>query len=135
MMKHFKFDISELPIAQGQYKSAGVILLSVGILLLILGLVFALMTAGRRDAASHKVKVSAEDCIKRIQTLKLRPRIEAQMIKIAEDDLTRGMELLASSSQAASLCANWTLADYCLGEACEPKGLSMTLRYQDKIVP
>lgn len=127
-----KFDLSELPIAPKQYQSAGVILLAAGVLLLILGLLFAFMTASRREADSNRIKISAEDCTKRIDALGLHAHLEGELLKIQDGNLVRGMELLASSSQAAALCANWTLHEYCLGEACTPPGLTMSLKYMDK---
>jgi hypothetical protein len=124
-----KLDLSELPIAPRQYQTAGIILLSVGILLLILGLVLSIMTETRREAHASRVKVSAEECSRKISALGLNPIVDKESIRIINNDLTRGMELLANSSQAAALCANWMMTNYCLGENCSPPGLSMTLRY------
>lgn len=124
-----KFDLSELPIAPRQYQSMGIIFLSIGIVLLILGIVLAVMTENRRAAHAGRVKVSAEECSRKINALGLTSIVNGESMRIMEKDLSRGMELLATSSQAASLCVNWTLANYCLGAGCTPPGLSMTLQY------
>ena len=126
-----KFDLSDIPIAPRQYQMAGIILLSVGVVLLILGLVFSIMTDGRREAHQNRVKVSGEECAARIRDLGLQPELTDKMITIKAGDLTQGMALLAKSSQASSLCPSWVLAYYCLGEACDPPGLNMRLQYQE----
>lgn len=127
-----KLDLSELPISPKQYKSAGLLLVGAGVFLLIIGLLFAIMTVQRRSSNAERIKISGADCMKKIQSINLKPAIEGDSIRIQETDLHRGMELLASSSQAAALCPNWILSDYCMGDACTPPGLSMTLKFQEK---
>jgi len=127
-----KFDLSEIPVAPTQYRIAGAVLLGAGILLLILGLIFATFTVGRRAANNNRVKLSAEDCVQKIKALNLDANADNNMIRIHDGNLKRGMELLASSSQAAGLCPNWTLNDYCLGDGCAPPGLTMSLKFSEK---
>lgn len=129
MMK--KFDLSELPISPRQYQTLGIVFLSVGILLLILGIVLAVMTESRRTAHAGRVKVSAQECSIKIKALGLTSIIDGENIRIMDRDLSRGMELLASSSQAAALCPNWPLSSYCMGEACTPPGLTMVLQFTE----
>lgn len=124
-----KLDLSDLPIAPRQYQTMGIIFMVAGIILLVLGIVLGVMTESRREAHSNRVKVSAQDCSAKIKTLGLTSVINGETIRIMEKDLSRGMELLATSSQAASLCVNWKLSNYCLGQGCTPPGLSMTLQY------
>ncbi|HCM83541.1 MAG TPA: hypothetical protein PKW15_00090 [Alphaproteobacteria bacterium] len=124
-----KFDLSELPISPRQYQTIGITFLSVGILLLILGIVLAVMTESRRTKHASRVKVSAQECSIKIKALGLNSIQDGETLRIMDKDLTRGMELLASSSQAAALCPNWTLSSYCMGQACTPPGLSMTLQF------
>jgi len=127
-----KIDLSEVPIAPLQYRLAGGILLGIGILLLCIGLLLSSFTISRRAANSTHTKVSAEECVKKINALHLQSTVQGDVIRIQDDNLQRGMELLASSSQAAALCPNWMLADYCLGSACTPPGLTMSLKYSEK---
>lgn len=129
MIKMIKLDLSELPIAPRQYQSMGIILTSVGVILLILGIVLSVMTESRRAAHLNRVKLSAEECSTKIKALGLTSVINGETIRIMDKDLTRGMELLATSSQAAALCVNWTMSNYCMGQACTPPGLSMTLQF------
>jgi hypothetical protein len=130
-MMAFKLDLSELPISPHQYRMAGIAMMVGGFLLLLLGITFVIMTEGRRDAQANRVKLSAQECASKISTLGLTPNVSEKNIVIQQNDLSMGMQLLAASSQAASLCANWKLHSYCLGEACNPVGLSMTLQHEE----
>ena len=127
-----KLDFSELPISPRQYKSAGFFLIGAGALLLLLGLILAIITVNRRTTSAERTKISAEECIKKIQPLNLETSAQDDGIHILSKDLNRGTELLAASSQAAVLCPNWIMDNYCLGDACTPPGMTMHLKYQEK---
>jgi len=127
-----KLDLSEIPITPHQYRLAGGILVAFGIVLLGIGVLLASFTISRRAASGNYTKISAEDCVKKIGALHLQAVVQDNTIHIQDKNLNRGMELLASSSQAAALCPNWMLTDYCLGESCTPSGLTMSLKYSEK---
>ncbi len=126
-----KLDLSELPIAPRQYQTIGISFLAAGIILLILGIVLAVMTEGRRTAHASRIKLSGQECSIKIKALGLTSIIDGENIRIMDRDLSRGMELLASSAQVAALCPIWTLSAYCMGQACTPPGLSMTLQFTE----
>ena len=126
-----KLDLSELPIAPIQYKTTGILCLTIGIVIFIIGLTFAVIGQSAREAARDPVKISGEDCEKRIQALGLKPTVAGNKIIITEKDISQTLPLLAQSSQAVSLCPNWTLEQYCLGSGCKTPGLVMTLQYHD----
>lgn len=126
-----KFDLSELPISPQQYRLMGVISIVVGVALLILGLVFVVMTETRRAASQNLTKISADECLQRIAALGMHGDRDGDKIRIQDKGMAQGVTLLAKSSQIAGLCLSWTLQDYCLGAACAPPGLTMTLQYHD----
>ncbi len=127
-----ELSLSSLPVSPQQYRLAGSIMLGIGVFCLVAGLIFIFLTRAQNHGGGSKLDISSKECVLKLQKLGFNPQAEHDLLRVNKEGLINGMALLAQSSQATSLCPNWALQNYCLGETCAIKGVSFTLKYTKK---